>query len=193
MPADMVKGLDMERLVAFQLTQVKDPDEWRAQLARRENNHELEETSVIILKDGRILQREVTPLRVLDTCVGSTIRIRDVTKVLRYDAVLDNAPPMYWIDRESECITYANPAFCKSLGYSADELVGCRASDFDLQFEGDGMAALERQIQERNGPVGVNSQQRNKDGSLRPVRLWVFKTRVGDKEIYVATARDMTG
>jgi two-component system, sensor histidine kinase and response regulator len=192
-PQDIAARLDHDALVEFQLTQVTDPEDWRVRLKHRHEHPDAEELGTVVLKDGRVLERQLAPLLVQGRCAGSVIRLRDITKRLRYDAVLHNAPPMYWVDRESECITYANPAFCKTLGYPADEIVGTQARMHDVQFEGDGATTLELRIEEAAGPVSLHSKHRGRDGMLRDVRLWAFKTRVGDKEMYVVTSRDMTG
>jgi PAS domain S-box-containing protein len=90
-PEDRLSDMDPQSLVAFQLTQVKDPDAWRDQVARRRSNPEDEEKSLVELRDGRILERHVLPQRMGGRCVGSVIIFRDVTERRRHEEEIRRA------------------------------------------------------------------------------------------------------
>ncbi|MBI2772753.1 MAG: response regulator [Burkholderiales bacterium] len=198
-PEDKLSGMDSPALVALQATRVKDPESLIAHIEQRRLNPENEDFSVIEMLDGRVLERQVLPQRVHGKCVGSVITFRDVTDKVRYEekmmfnhVVLENSPPMYWIDRDAGTLCYVNPAMCKHLGYEDHELLGMKISGYDADFKDDGLASLERGIREANGPVSFDSRHRRKDGTERNVRLWAFKADTAQKGIYVITARDIT-
>src|SRR5690348_17026117 len=54
-------GIDNERMIEWQLSRVKDPQEWLAHIARRRANPDDEDYTTIELKDGRVLERHVVP------------------------------------------------------------------------------------------------------------------------------------
>ncbi len=198
-PEDELSDLDVERLVEFQLSQVKDPAAWKAHIDRRRLNPDAEDLTLVEFKDGRVLERHVIPQRIHGKCVGSVITFRDITERLRYEermlfnhAVLENSPPMFWIDRDSGQLSYANPAMCKHLGYLPEELLGMKISEYDMEFGDDGVAGLEDNIARAQGPISFDSRHRRKDGVVRDVRLWAFKTEAAGKSMFVITARDLT-
>ena len=83
-PEDELSDLDNKSLIAFQASQVKDPEDLLAHIKQRQQNPDSEDLSVIELKDGRVLERHVIPQRVHCKCVGSVITFRDITDRLRY-------------------------------------------------------------------------------------------------------------
>jgi two-component system, sensor histidine kinase and response regulator len=82
-PEDKLSDMDVQALVDFQLTQVKDPDGWLADVQQRRANPDEEDHSVVELKDGRLLERHVLPQRIGGRCVGSVIIFRDITEQRR--------------------------------------------------------------------------------------------------------------
>ena len=198
-PEDELTDLDSRKLVDFQATRVKDPEDLLAHIEQRRQNPESEDLSLIELKDGRVLERHVIPQRIHGKCVGSVITFRDITDRLRYEermmfnhAVLENSPPMFWIDWDTGELSYANPAMCKHLGYPIEELLGMRIPSYDVEFGEDGIASLEENIRRAQGPISFDSRHRRRDGTIRDVRLWAFKTEAGGKSIFVLTVRDVT-
>ncbi|MDP3761558.1 MAG: response regulator [Ramlibacter sp.] len=198
-PEDELSNLDSGKLVEFQATRVKDPEDLRAHIEMRRQNPDSEDLSLIELKDGRMLERHVIPQRIHGKCVGSVITFRDITDRLRYEekmmfnhAVLENSPPMFWIDRDSGELSYANPAMCKHLGYPIEELLGVKIPFYDADFGEDGVATLETNIRAAQGPISFDSRHRRQDGAIRDVRLWAFRTEAGGKSIFVLTVRDVT-
>ncbi|HXD40640.1 MAG TPA: PAS domain S-box protein, partial [Ramlibacter sp.] len=198
-PEDKLCDINLERMIEFQLSQVKDPEDWHAHTERRRLNPEAEDLNIVELKDGRVLERHVVPQRIHGKCVGSVVTFRDITERVRYEekmmfnhVVLENSPPMFWIDRDTGELSYANPAMCRHLGYELHELMGMKISQYDADFGDDGAANLEKHISAANGPISFDSRHRRKDGTLRDVRIWAFKAEAVNKRIYVLTARDTT-
>jgi two-component system, sensor histidine kinase and response regulator len=199
-PEDKLCTLNLKSLLEYQLSQVKDPVEWHAQTERRRLNPETQDMSIVELKDGRVLERHVFPQRIHGQCVGSVITFRDVTERVRYEekmafnhVVLENSPPMFWIERDTGRLSYANPAMCRHLGYDEPfELLGMKISQYDAQFEDNGYLNLAKMIADHKGPVSFESRHRRKDGELREVRVWAFKAETANRGIYVLTVRDVT-
>src|SRR6185369_12530787 len=69
-PEDKLCELDLKSAIEFQLSQVKDPQEWLAHTERRRLNPEAEDLRTVELKDGRVLERHVIPQRIHGKCVG---------------------------------------------------------------------------------------------------------------------------
>ncbi len=198
LPQGSPTPLSGEELVEHLVAQVLHADALREHVRRRRENPEDEGLSAIELKDGRVLERQVCPQRIDGRCVGSVITFRDITERLRYEermtfnhAVLEKLPPMFWIDRDTQLISYVNPAMCEHLGYSAEELVGMRVSQYDAKYPDDN-PDLEPAFEQFGSPLRYDSVHRRKGGSLRDVRLWTVKVEVASKCIYVVTARDIT-
>ena len=199
LPEDKLADLDLKKLLDFQISRVKDPQEWHANTERRRLNPEEEDLNIVELKDGRVLERHVLPQRVHGKCIGSVITFRDITERVRYEekmmfnhVVLENSPPMFWIDRDTGELSYANPAMCRHLGYEQHELLGMKISQYDAEFADDGTVSLEKHILQANGPVSFDSRHRRKDGTIRDVRIWAFKAEAAYKRIFVLTVRDIT-
>jgi two-component system sensor histidine kinase/response regulator len=198
-PEDKLCDMDVAALVQFQLSQVKDPDEWLAHIRRRRENPDEEDLSVVELKDGRTLERHVLPQRLHGKCVGSVITFRDITERVRYEdkmvfnhLVLENSPPMYWMDRDTGVLTWANPAACKHFGYPLDELLGMRISQYDAKYQDHEFHVLARAIEDNGGRVSFSSRHRRKDGTEREVSIKAFKTEAGERAVYIITVADVT-
>ena len=198
-PEDELGDLDLKRLIEFQLSRVKDPDEWHAHVERRRLNPDAEDLNVVELKDGRVLERHVIPQRIHGKCVGSVITFRDITERVRYEEkmmfnhlVLENSGPMFWIDRAKLAVTYANPAACQHLGYPIDELLGMGISEFDVNFTPADVPALDEALKRSNKPVTFESRHRRKDGTIRNVEVTSFLTEAAERAMYIVTVKDIT-
>ena len=196
---DKLAELTSASLLELKLGLVKDPAELLARDQERRSNPDTECLNVVELKNGRCLERHAIPQRIHGKSVGSVITFRDITERVRYEeqmmfnhVVLENSPPMFWIDRDTGQLSYANPAMCKHLGYEHHELLGMKIKQYDAELGVDGTESLERHISEANGPVSFDSRHRRKDGTFLDVRLWAFKAEAAGKHIYVLTARDIT-
>ena len=196
---DEISSLDRESLAKFQAARTADPDVMQNHIEKLRLNPDEEDLSVIDLKDGRALERHVIPQRVHGKCVGSVITYRDITQRLRLEekmmfnhVVLDNSPPMFWIDRDSGTVCYANPAMCRHLGCEMHEMIGMRISEYDMQYADDGLVELAAQIEIAQGTVSFESRHRRKDGSECEVRIGAFKAESGNRGIFVINVRDIS-
>jgi two-component system sensor histidine kinase/response regulator len=199
-PEDTLADTDERRIVDFQLSQVKDPQAWRAHVQRRRTNPEHEDYATVELKDGRVLERHVLPQRMGGRCVGSVIVFRDITDRLRYEQkmmfnhlVLENSGPMLWLDCDTQQVRYANPAACRHLGYPLEELAGLTVADFDpLYTEWDKVATLIEELSCTGCTRSFTTQHRRKDGTVRDVDLTMFVTELAERAMLIVSIQDIT-
>ena len=198
LPEDELSSLDRRSLRQWQMSQVKDAEEWGRHVERMASNPEEEDFNTVELRCGRVLERHVIPQRIHGKCVGNVITYRDITERLRYEQkmmfnhlVLENSGPMIWLDSASTIVTYANPAACRHLGYAVEELVGLHVSAFDLGYSG----GRERDISEnirRGGTTTFDTVHTRQDGALREAEVSVFLTESAGRALYIASFRDLT-
>uniref|UniRef100_UPI0017D4B98C PAS domain-containing hybrid sensor histidine kinase/response regulator n=1 Tax=Ramlibacter sp. TaxID=1917967 RepID=UPI0017D4B98C len=106
--------------------------------------------------------------------------------------VLENSGPMFWVDRESGCITYANPAACRDLGYARDELLALRLNQVAVGFHAEDAHAISERIRANGGPASFKSQHRRKDGSVRDVEITAHLAEYGNSAMYICAVKDIT-
>jgi two-component system sensor histidine kinase/response regulator len=197
-PPDQVAGMDAYGIRDLVAQQVADPDSyWRLIETLRKRGLK-ENTDVLALKDGRFIERRTRPQVVDGRPAGHVIVYRDVTNQVLHERelafngrVLDNSGPMLWIDRATLTITYANPAMCKHLGYSLEELTQLPVGWIDR--------ALPREQRERllaetaEGRMACfESRHRRKDGTERDVAGSAFLTTNAGKSVFVVNVVDIT-
>ncbi|HTH77914.1 MAG TPA: response regulator [Ramlibacter sp.] len=105
--------------------------------------------------------------------------------------VLENSGPMFWIERDTGKITYANPAMCRHLGYSREEFAALKTHQFSPEFTRDEAQAV-REITMRGGTANFEARHRHKDGSLRDVEISVFLTEHAGRAVFVVNVVDST-
>ncbi len=133
------------------------------------------------MKDGRILERDFIPVVENNKMNGFIWRYEDVTAIVKhkeslrkvedkYSKIIENLDfGLIEVD-ENEVIIKAYPAFCKLVGYSAEELIGNNAREI-LAFEED-LKSLDIQLSNRSrGESGVYEVRiRCKSGEIK----WVI-------------------
>ncbi|MEJ6020802.1 PAS domain-containing hybrid sensor histidine kinase/response regulator [Ramlibacter sp. PS4R-6] len=199
-PEDKLGDLGDHQLVEWQLSRVKDPQQWLDAIARRRANPEEEDFSTVELLDGRVLERHVLPQRVHGRCVGCVIIFRDVTERMRHEQdmlfnqlVLENSAPMVWVDPDTQRIAYANPGACSHFGYPAEELIGLKVADIDpLYSDQEKAMRLVEELAREGKRSTIVSQHRRKDGTLRDVKLTIFLTQQGDRGMLIVSIKDIT-
>jgi two-component system, sensor histidine kinase and response regulator len=198
LPEDKLSDMDIDALMKHQLARVKDPGAWQALIDERRSNPDDEQLNAVELANGRVLERHVIPQRIHGKCVGSVITFRDITERLRYEDrmmfnhhVLENSGPMLWIDAETYLVSYANPAACRHLGYSLEELLGMKVPDYD-PFYGKEQADYINQGLSRKASVTGNSRHRRKDGTLRDVEVTIFRAEHAHRAVYIVSIKDLT-
>lgn len=79
-PQDKLANLNESALLAMQLSQVKDPERFLAQVERRKAEPDAEHFDSVHLTDGRIYECHVVPQRVRGKRVGCVTSFHDVTE-----------------------------------------------------------------------------------------------------------------
>lgn len=88
-------------------------------------------------------------------------------------------------------IVEVNPAACAMTGYTHEELVGMHPWDFVTSASRDEILALMQRM-ERGMPVTVQRIFRRKTGDLRTMDLRVARFGCPERELFVASCRDLT-
>ncbi|MBA2675502.1 PAS domain S-box protein, partial [Ramlibacter sp.] len=196
---DELSSLNLESLRLWQLSRVKDPDEWARHVDRMRSNPEEEDFNTVELKCGRVLERHVIPQRIHGKCVGNVITYRDITERLRYEQkmmfnhqVLENSGPMLWLDPGSGIITYANPAACRHLDYAVEDMVGMHISEIDCDYTAERERDIGSKLAAQGGAVTFHSTQQCRNGELRDAEITVFLAESAGRALYVASFRDLT-
>ena len=103
------------------------------------------------------------------------------------DAATDE---IYWITPDAR-IVEVNPAVCRSLGYTREELLRMSIPDLDPHYDATVWSRHFAELRE-GGFMKFETEHRAKDGRLMPVEIVATYVRYGDEERNCAIARDLT-
>ena len=156
------------------------------------------------LLDGRIIEHETRPVKVMDRLVGRVWTFRDITARVRAFEMLHESEERFRIFADSAAygivmhqdgdVVYANESAGRELGYPVSELIGLPVIDFVV--EEDKKAVRERATArlraEGQAPTHYEARIRRKDGEIRLVELGVSSIRLKDKRAVVVTLVDLT-
>ena len=129
---------------------------------------------------------------------GMIVTTRDITREVEQNEQLaisrfsiDHLPEsVFWI-REDGSVGYANPAACKALGYTSEEMQHLRVDDLDPNYPVSRRGEYWVKLLDTD-VVRIQTTHRRKDGSTLPVEVTSRIIRVGEGPMEVAIARDMT-
>jgi PAS domain S-box-containing protein len=85
---DKLPSLNESALLAMQLAQVKEPEQFLAHVQQRKAQPDAEQFTIVELTDGRVLECHVMPQRVRGKRVGCVTSFRDVTETRRLGRVI---------------------------------------------------------------------------------------------------------
>jgi diguanylate cyclase (GGDEF)-like protein/PAS domain S-box-containing protein len=85
----------------------------------------------------------------------------------------------------------ANPRACESLGYTREEILTLRATDYDLEADPERIASLIQHLL-AGGEATVQSVHRRKDGRTFPVEVQLGLLEGGDEPRILACVRDVS-
>ncbi len=198
LPEQDISSITVESLRAVMREQMRDPAQLEVIVERLRIDPLAKFVDTIELKDGRVLTRSVAPQFIHGKRVGNVMTYRDVTESVRYQQemafnlqVTENSPPMFWIDRATGAITYANPAALTHLGYTSAEFKKLKLRDFSVEMTRERVSSIaEATLGGRS--VTYGNVHRRKDGELRDVEVTVFVTEHGGRSMFVVTIKDRT-
>lgn len=109
----------------------------------------------------------------------------------RFRALIEQAVDAVMVHDENGQMLMANERVCQSLGYTRDEMLKLRVSDFEMNFHS---ANIKRNWESlKNGAsLNVDGLHRRKDGSTFPVEVHVGLVQFNGKQVMLAIARDVT-
>ncbi|MEP6791930.1 MAG: PAS domain S-box protein, partial [Ramlibacter sp.] len=196
-PQHLVDSITQEQLVTLQSSQMKDPEEVLGHASTFDPG--TEDFSVIELIDGRVFERYVKPQMVAGRAVGRVVNYRDITQRLSFErkmmfnhVVVEGSGPMMWIDRITNCVTYANRSACELLGYRIDDMLGMAAAQIHFNLVEEEARPIREAVDRTGKPVSFETRVRRSDGAHRNVDVTVSLTQDDGKDIYILAFKDIT-
>jgi PAS domain S-box-containing protein len=108
----------------------------------------------------------------------------------RYRTLFTQAPDAIFLENENDEILDVNPAACKLLGYSRDELLGMRVSDLQSPETRGKRGKVIRGELSRHKNSPFESVDLRRDGSR--VMVEISDSRMGDSGLVLSIVRDIT-
>ena len=104
---------------------------------------------------------------------------------------LDHASdPIIWTDQDARYF-YVNDAYCRSVGYSREELLSMTIHDIDPNYSAEIWPEFWKELK-KSGFLKFESFHRTKEGKIFPVEVTVNHLEYGGREYHCGFARDIT-
>jgi PAS domain S-box-containing protein len=176
-PSDLLEGNNCEALRKYVLNQLVDPD---AFLVRLLELYQSTETAydIVLLKDGRILERYSYPFLKDGLIMGRVWSFRDITDQKKAETAQRNSdllfknvftlsPVIMGIHRFSdEVLLEINETYCNYTGYRKEELIGHKLEEFGF-LDSSTMQHIRKAISEQMVINNEEIQYKTKTGELR--------------------------
>ena len=126
-----IESISDQELISLVIDQVKDPEQFLSRVKYVNNHPKTESTDTILLKNGKILERNSSVQWMDGKAVGRVWSFKDVT--IRKRAEHQNQMMSHTLKSINECISitdtdnkllFINEAFSKTYGYTAKEIIG---------------------------------------------------------------------
>jgi PAS domain S-box-containing protein len=109
----------------------------------------------------------------------------------RFRTFVDQASDAFFLYDDEGLVRDVNRRACESLGYSREELIGMRPSQFNVGLTPERIAWIRQRLRE-HGSVTANHIRRRKDGTLFPVEVRARGFDLGGHLFIMALATDIT-
>ncbi len=131
--------------------------------------------------------------------MGSVVAFRDITerreaeKRLQFTqyAVDNAADAVLWARPTDGGLEYVNEAACRNLGFSRQELLGMKITDFAVDFDSERLATVVAALHKQPS-VTAESRQRAKDGHIFDTEVTIFLAEYLGRQMLVANVKDIT-
>jgi diguanylate cyclase (GGDEF)-like protein/PAS domain S-box-containing protein len=176
-PPDMLSRLDAKEMRAHTAQQLAEPAHYLRSLESLTQTDRPQIFDELALKDGRVFERQVSPLALSDGGRALVVRWRDISarhqaeqalaqSQARLSAVVEHALNAILLASDDGSYVEANPAACAMTGYTRDELLAMHVSqlvvpdslDLDTVWAGflqGGSSRGRIQLRRKNGTVIV--------------------------------------
>ena len=187
------------QLMALHATMVKDEAQFIARATVLWEALDSPSFDEIEMKDGRILERTITPREVDGKLVGTVFNFRDITsreragrKIRFNQLVVENSAPLFWVDPIQRKVVYANKAACEQLGYDIEMFIGLDVLSIDPAATPGTLDALSEALKKNGKPRYLESSFMRSNGELINVEITIFLTQDEERALHVVTFKDTT-
>ena len=153
----------------------------------------------IEMKDGRIIERTITPREADGKFVGIVFNFRDITereraerKIRFNQLVVENSAPLFWLDPIQRRVVYANKAACEQLGYELEVLIGLDIQAIDALATPETVHSLNEALKKAGKPRYFESQFIQSNGNQINVEVTIFLAQDEERALQVVTFKDTT-
>ncbi|WP_136525004.1 PAS domain S-box protein [Geomonas ferrireducens] len=154
----------------------------------------------MISKNGEVRWVSETSSCTVGQAEGELVRYgasRDVTEMKQVEAKLEMirisvdaaSDAIYWIRGDGRIID-VNPAACRSVGYTREEIMGMRVWDLDIQHKEDAWLKHFEELRSR-GTMVFESIHKTKDGGTVPIEVVANYVHFDHQELNCAFVRDI--
>ncbi len=154
----------------------------------------------MISKEGAVHWISETSSCVAGAAEGELVRYgasRDVTKMKEVEVKLEMirisvdaaSDAIYWIRGDGRIID-VNPAACRSVGYTREEIMGMRVWDLDVQYKEGAWLKHFEELRSR-GTMVFESRHKAKDGRIVPIEVVANYVHFDHQELNCAFIRDI--
>jgi PAS domain S-box-containing protein len=109
----------------------------------------------------------------------------------RYRTLFEKARDAFFLLDEQHIVVDVNQQACDALGYSREELIGMRSSQFDAKLDERSIELVAARAR-AGETVTFETLHRRRDGSVFPVEIRSGTFKRGEQMLYLALARDIS-